>query len=35
MTSARGAALLYTNGQNIYQLDEFIVTLAAELADRA
>lgn len=25
MTSARGAALLYTNGQNIYQLDEFIV----------
>ena len=25
MTSARGAALYYTNGQNIYQLDEFIV----------
>ena len=25
MTSARGAALMYTNGQNIYQLDEFIV----------
>lgn len=25
MTSARGAALLFTNGQNIYQLDEFIV----------
>ena len=25
MTAARGAALLYTNGQNIYQLDEFIV----------
>ena len=25
MTSARGAALLYTNGQNIYQLDEFVV----------
>lgn len=25
MTSARGAALLYTNGQNIYQLDQFIV----------
>ena len=25
MTAARGAALLYTNGQNIYQLDQFIV----------
>jgi inositol transport system permease protein len=25
MTSARGAALLFTNGQNIYQLDQFIV----------
>jgi inositol transport system permease protein len=25
MTSARGAALMYTNGQNIYQLDEFII----------
>lgn len=25
MTSARGAALMYTNGQNIYQLDEFVV----------
>jgi inositol transport system permease protein len=25
MTSARGAALLYTNGQNIYQLEEFTV----------
>jgi inositol transport system permease protein len=25
MTSARGAALWYTNGQNIYQLDQFIV----------
>ena len=25
MTSARGAALYYTNGQNIYQLDEFVV----------
>ena len=25
MTAARGAALLYINGQNIYQLDEFIV----------
>ncbi|GHU08552.1 sugar ABC transporter permease [Betaproteobacteria bacterium] len=25
MTSARGAALYYTNGQNIYQLDQFVV----------
>ncbi len=25
MTAARGAALLYTNGQNIYQLDQFVV----------
>ena len=25
MTSARGAALLYTNGQNIYQLDQFVI----------
>ena len=25
MTSARGAALYYTNGQNIYQLEEFVV----------
>jgi inositol transport system permease protein len=25
MTSARGAALYYTNGQNIYQLDHFVV----------
>ncbi len=25
MTSARGAALMYTNGQNIYQLDQFVV----------
>ncbi len=25
MTSARGAALYYTNGQNIYQLDQFVI----------